>query len=146
MTKRKTLLVLAIAALLLFWMWPRTAMPDMEGMENIAITIVDHWVVEGIPQSESRQYSIAVGSPIYAELETLLDNTYLHRSMHDLWSDGAFKGGDHMIMLMGNEAMFFSEGVVHISNHLYSGYFSNPGAALANQIAELLADVPPLEK
>ena len=121
-------------------------MPDMEGMENIAITVIELDVLHGVPQSESRQYSIPVGSPVYAELEALLQNTYVHRSLPDLWSDGVFKGGDRTVMLMGGEPMLFSDGVVRIDSHLYSGYPSNPGAALADRIADLLENENPLDR
>ncbi len=143
MTKRKSIFTfIVIVLLLLFWLWPRTAMPDMKGMENIAITVIETDIMHGVPQSKSRQYSIKVGSPAYTELETLLENTYVHRSLQELWSDGVFKGGDHTIMLLSGEAMIFSDGVIQISNHLYSGFRPNTGAYLSAQITALLSDEP----
>lgn len=144
MTKRKILLALAIAALLLFWLWPRTAMPDMKGMDNLFITLIQNDIIHGVPQQESRQFSFAVDSPTYTELESLLDNTYLHRSLRDLWYDGTFAGSKHTVMLMGGEAMTFSGNTLLINGHLYSTYHSV--IDLSAQIADLLAGVPPIEK
>lgn len=142
MKNRKFLILLPLVLLLLFWLWPRPAMPDMEGMKNLAVTVIDYEVIQGVPYSDTRQYALEVGSPAYAELKDLLENTRVHRSLRGLWQDGSFRGGDHIIMLLGGESVILSDGRVLIGNHLYSGYRPGTGAALADRIAALLADEP----